>query len=48
MLHVNKDIKYPEQFYQHELREALILDEATYIMIWNKPIARWIVIEKNN
>jgi hypothetical protein len=28
VLHVNKDIEYPEHFYQHELGEVLILDEC--------------------
>jgi hypothetical protein len=41
MLQAKENMKYQEQFYQHELGEALILDESADIIIENKPIARW-------
>ncbi len=40
MLQAKENMKYPEHFYQHELGEALILDELVDIAIKNKPIVR--------
>ncbi len=44
MLQPKEKPKYPIYFYQHQLGEVLILDEATDVTIKDKKITRWIVI----
>jgi hypothetical protein len=41
MLQAKENMKYQEHFYQHEPREALILDESVDIIIENKLIVGW-------
>lgn len=48
MLQAKENMKYPEHFYQHELGEALILDELVDIAIKNKPIVRWTLTSKEH
>jgi hypothetical protein len=45
MLHADKNIKYQEHFHQHELGEALILNELINITIQNKSVVGWTMIE---
>lgn len=47
MLQAKENMKYQEHFYQHELGEALILDETTNIIIENKPTAEWTLTDEN-
>ncbi len=44
MFQPKEKIKYLIYFYQHQLGEVLILDEATDVTIKDKKIIRWIVI----
>jgi len=39
-------IDYPMYFYEHQLGEALILDETTDVIIKDKKIVGWIVTTK--
>jgi hypothetical protein len=43
MLQLEDVVDYPVYFYEHQLREALILDEVVDITVKDKKIASWIV-----
>jgi hypothetical protein len=44
MLQLEDKVDYPVYFYEHQPREALILDEAINITIKDKSIVGWITI----
>jgi len=44
MFQPEEKIEYPVYFYQHQLGEVLILDEATNVTVKDKMIIGWIVI----
>jgi len=43
MLQLEDIVDYPVYFYEHQLKEALILDEVVDITVKDKKIASWIV-----
>jgi hypothetical protein len=46
MLQLEDKVDYLVYFYEHQLGETLILDEATDIIVKDKKIVGWIVIFK--